>query len=76
MTPARSRVLAKTLFTIFVALLVAEVALEVAARTGPRPPTSSLLGDLGFTITFALFSSSARRRPSISSSSVWLRNAL
>jgi signal transduction histidine kinase len=55
MTPARSRVLAKTLFTIFVALLVAEVALEVAARTGPRPPTSSLLGDLGFTITFALF---------------------
>src|SRR5205085_2469860 len=55
MTRDRSRVLAKTLFAIFVVFLVAEVVLEVAARQGPRSPTSSLLGDLGFTITFALF---------------------
>ena len=55
MTRDRSRVLAKTLFAIFVVFIVAEVLLEVAARQGPRSPTSSLLGDLGFTITFALF---------------------
>ncbi|MFL5768288.1 MAG: hypothetical protein ACJ758_10660, partial [Actinomycetota bacterium] len=55
MTPERSRLLAKSLFAVFAVFLLAEIGLLVAARTGPRPPSSSLLGDLGFTITFALF---------------------
>jgi signal transduction histidine kinase len=55
MTAARSRRLAEGLFVFFAVCVVAEVALEIAARTGPRSPGSSLVGDLAFTIVFALF---------------------
>ena len=56
MTEAKSRRLARGLFGTFLIFLALEIVLLIAARTGPRPPTSSLVSDLSFTIIFSLFS--------------------